>query len=109
MIELISWFSLVVYWVTMPSIVIIAILFHRQQKTKGTLILAFGLGTILISVIIDIIFPQTFNTIEEAEHIITTSGPPLQWLIDDVVRSVGAILTLLGFGLIVIENKKPKP
>ena len=100
------WLSLLIHWISVPAMAIIGILFHRQRRTKGSLILATGVTAILIGTIIDLIFPQTFETMEEATQVLETAGPPLIWFVDDVINSVGIILTTLGFGLVVIEGKK---
>ena len=106
MIEQISLFSLIVNLIAVPSMSIISILFHKQRKTRGSLLLEVGFTTLFIGMIIGLIFPQTFETMEEATLVIETAGPPLYWFIDDVVNAIGAIITVLGFGLVVAEEKR---
>ena len=106
MIEQIIWLSLIINLISVPVMAIIGILFYRQRKTKGSLILAIGFTIILIGTIIGFIFPQTFETMEEATQVLENSGPPLLWFIDDIVNNIGVIITALGFGLVVIEDKK---
>jgi len=106
MIEPIILLSLTTHWIYAPAMTVIGILFHLQRRTKGSLVLATGLFTILIAMISELTFPQTFETIEEATQVLEMAGPPLLWFIDDVLNSIGIIVTLLGFGLVVIEDKK---
>ena len=106
MIEQIIWFSWVVNLIAVPSMSIISILFHKQRKTRGSLLLEVGFTTVFIGMIIGLIFPQTFETMEEATEVLEIAGPPLRWFIDDIVNTIGTIIIVLGFGLIVAEDKK---
>jgi len=106
MIEKISWISLVVNLIAVPAMSIIGILFHVQRKTRGSLVLASGFSAVLMGMIIEFIVPQTFETMEEATQVLANSGPPLYWFIDEIVTTFGIIITVIGFVLVVIEDKK---
>ena len=106
MIEQIIWINFIIPWMSVPTMAIIGILFHIQRKTKGSLILAIGYSAILIGIIIELIFPQTFETMEEATQVLETSGPQLLWFIPSVITSIGMILATIGFGLVVVDGKK---
>ena len=106
MIEQIIWLNFIVSMIAIPSMSIMSILFHKQHRTRGSLLLAFGFTTVLIGMIIELIFPQTFETMEEATKVLENSGPPLSWFIDDIVNIIGTVITVFGFGLVVTEDKK---
>lgn len=106
MAKLAHYFSVYVTWIAIPCLALIGILFHIKQKTKESLIFASGIVIIALGSIIQVLSPFHKMTLDEAEKVLSSSGPPLSWYIGSITISIGLIVAMIGFALVTWRIKK---
>lgn len=104
--EFAHFFSIYVIWITISCLAIIAIFFYRKQRTKESLIFAFGIVLTAFGSLIQAFTPFGKITMDEAGKILSSSGPPLSWYTGSIITSVGLIITMVGFALVTWKIKK---
>lgn len=104
--NLAHFFSIYTFWIALPCLAVIAILFHRKQKTKESLIFTLGIVLIAFGSLIQAFTPFGKITMDEAGKILSSSGPPFSWYTGSIITSVGLIITMVGFALVTWKIKK---
>ena len=87
---------------------ILSFIFYLKNKCYQRLLFFIGLLMIGIGTLIQTNTPLKKITINEAGKILSSSNTPLIWYIGSVTVSIGLIVSVIGFALIVFRKNLDK-
>ena len=105
MSSLAHWFSVIIGCIALPCLAILSILFYKKQKNQGSLTLTMGVITMTLGQLIQLFSPLGKMTLNVAGNILSSSSTPLSWYAGSVIFLLGLLITVVGFGLIIFQNK----